>query len=233
MASYSGECFCGAVGITMTGIYASENLKAALLLGVQDYSNHSVDQSCSDSSAISHLCSHCLSCHVHRGHVEQHDETAVCILLAQVWPRKSSFQTALPRCALTSSYYSPNACATHPPSTGTAMAEIICHCKMCRRYHSNSLVPYVLFPYKHAEYTPEDSTLQITKGEDNLSHYTNSKVQRSFCKTCSAPVFNIRPDMGFVATFPCMLTTYDFKPAMHVHYGSKIMSITDGELPCL
>jgi hypothetical protein len=42
-------------------------------------------------------------------------------------------------------------------------------------------------------------------------------------------VFNIRPDMEFVATFPCVLTTYDYKPAFHVHYGSKILSVTDGE----
>jgi hypothetical protein len=45
-------------------------------------------------------------------------------------------------------------------------------------------------------------------------------------------VFNIRPDMEFVATFPCVLTTYDYKPAFHVHYGSKILSVTDGELLC-
>eukprot|EP00953_Heterococcus_sp_UTEX-ZZ885_P001788 1488-Heterococcus_DN1.PRE.2 len=112
--------------------------------------------------------------------------------------------------------------------TGTAMAEIICHCKMCRRYHSNSSVHYVLFPYKHSEYTPEDKTLQITKGQDNLGHYSASRVDRWFCKTCSAAVFNIRPDMEFVATFPCVLTTYDYKPAFHVHYGSKILSVTDG-----
>ena len=113
--------------------------------------------------------------------------------------------------------------------TGDVMAEIICHCKLCRAAQSASLATLILFPYDHDTIDATDKTLQITKGAENLGCFNlTGRVQRYFCKTCSAGLFNIRPDMKFVACFPTVLKTFPFEPKMHVHYGSKIMSIKDG-----
>eukprot|EP00635_Sarcinochrysidales_sp_CCMP3193_P002576 CAMPEP_0118914124 /NCGR_PEP_ID=MMETSP1166-20130328/14609_1 /TAXON_ID=1104430 /ORGANISM="Chrysoreinhardia sp, Strain CCMP3193" /LENGTH=112 /DNA_ID=CAMNT_0006853691 /DNA_START=465 /DNA_END=800 /DNA_ORIENTATION=- len=76
-----------------------------------------------------------------------------------------------------------------------------------------------MFPFDAA--SPDDSYV-ITKGKDMLHklNYT-PRVNRFFCSKCGAPVVNEIADLGMCGTFPNVITTYPYKPFMHVHYKNK------------
>lgn len=36
------------------------------------------------------------------------------------------------------------------------------------------------------------------------------------------------PEMGLIDVYSALLPDLEFKPGLHVHYGEKVLSITDG-----
>lgn len=49
-----------------------------------------------------------------------------------------------------------------------------------------------------------------------------------WCKTCGGHVFTDHPTMGLVDVYAAVIPDFDFRPALHVHYGETRLRIKDG-----
>ena len=78
-------------------------------------------------------------------------------------------------------------------------------------------------------WTPDN--VRITTGEDNfgMSNKTETNFP-NFCKTCGSHVFCDFPGFNFVEVYPNTLPDFVHEPTIHVHYGSKTISVHDGLL---
>jgi len=75
----------------------------------------------------------------------------------------------------------------------------------------------------------DPSALKITKGADNVGTYNKTaNSSRKWCKTCGGHLFTDHPSMKLVDVYAAMLPALAFKPALHVSYGEKVLSIKDG-----
>ena len=86
---------------------------------------------------------------------------------------------------------------------------------MIKRYAEK----YPAFEYD----SPGNRILRITfnKPETNF---------RKFCKTCGGHVICDLPGFNFVEVYPNTLPDFVHEPTIHVHYGSKTISVHDGLL---
>jgi hypothetical protein len=95
---------------------------------------------------------------------------------------------------------------------GAPVAMGFCHCESCRHWSASPV-----------------NALTITKGADNIGTYHKTPNSfRKWCKTCGGHVFSDHPPMKLVDVYAAMLPTLAFKPAVHVSYGEKVLSIKDG-----
>jgi hypothetical protein len=75
----------------------------------------------------------------------------------------------------------------------------------------------------------DPSALKITKGAENVGTYNKTaNSSRKWCKTCGGHLFTDHPSMKLVDVYAAMLPTLAFRPALHVSYGEKVLSIKDG-----
>jgi hypothetical protein len=51
---------------------------------------------------------------------------------------------------------------------------------------------------------------------------------RQFCKSCGAAVLVLHPTMGMTDLPAAVVQGLAFKPAVHVNYGEKVLSVRDG-----
>ena len=71
----------------------------------------------------------------------------------------------------------------------------------------------------------------MVKGEDLLSTYRKTeRSHRKICGSCGGAVMNSHPGEGMVDVFASLILQYRFRPTMHVHYGERIIAVTD-DLP--
>lgn len=95
-----------------------------------------------------------------------------------------------------------------------------CHCESCRHWSAG---PVNAFSLWH----PAD--LKITKGAANIGTYNKGAQSfRKWCKSCGGHLFADHPPMKLVDIYAPLLPTLDFKPAVHVNYGEKVLAIRDG-----
>jgi len=104
--------------------------------------------------------------------------------------------------------------------TGEPAAMGYCHCESCRQWSAGPVNAFTLWK-------PE--ALRITKGASNVGTYNRTANSfRKWCKTCGGHLFADHPPMGLVDVFAAMIPTFPFKPAVHVSYGEKVLSVKDG-----
>jgi hypothetical protein len=71
--------------------------------------------------------------------------------------------------------------------------------------------------------------LKVILGADHIGTYNKTANSfRKWCKTCGGHLFTDHPPMKLVDVYAAMLPTLAFKPAVHVSYGEKVVSIKDG-----
>ncbi|MGH8210906.1 MAG: GFA family protein [Steroidobacteraceae bacterium] len=104
--------------------------------------------------------------------------------------------------------------------SGEPAAMGYCHCESCRHWSASPVTAYTLW---------RSDALSVTKGADNIGSYTKtSNAVRKWCKTCGGHLFSDLTAVNLVDVFASMLPTLSFKPAVHVFYGEKVLSIKDG-----
>ncbi len=104
--------------------------------------------------------------------------------------------------------------------TGAAAVMGYCHCGDCAGW---AAAPINSFGF----WAPDN--VRITKGEDIVGTFNKTEnVYRKFCKTCGGHVFSELPGLKFVEVYPDVVPDLVHQPTLHVHYGSKTISIKDG-----
>jgi len=107
------------------------------------------------------------------------------------------------------------------------VAVVNCHCSVCRRCHSASYAPLVVFePWK----------LRVTQGANRLTKYTTGKEDRFSCSCCGSKVYS---ELNHLKKRAAFLQNFDghgadgkirvsFKPTFHIFYGSGTIDVKDG-----
>jgi hypothetical protein len=103
---------------------------------------------------------------------------------------------------------------------GAPAAMGYCHCESCRHWSAGPVNAFTLW---------DPSALKITKGAENVGTYNKTaNSSRKWCKTCGGHLFTDHPSMKLVDVYAAMLPTLAFRPALHVSYSEKVLSIKDG-----
>jgi hypothetical protein len=104
--------------------------------------------------------------------------------------------------------------------TGAAAAQGYCHCTSCRHWSAGPVNAFSLW---------KPDSVKITAGADQLGTYAKTPgSQRKWCKKCGGHVFTDHPGMGLMDVYSAVTPTAPFTPALHVHYGEKVLSVKDG-----
>jgi len=104
--------------------------------------------------------------------------------------------------------------------TGAPAAMGYCHCRSCRHWSAGPVNAFALW---------KPDAVKITKGADDIGTYAKTPgSQRKWCKKCGGHVFTDHPTMGLYDVYAAVTPDHPFKPALHVHYGEKVLSVKDG-----
>ncbi len=104
--------------------------------------------------------------------------------------------------------------------TGEPAAMGYCHCESCRHWSAGPVNAFSLW---------KPDALKITKGADQVGTYNKTaNSARKWCKKCGGHLFSDHPGMGLVDIYAAVIPTLAFKPAVHVNYAEKVLSIKDG-----
>jgi hypothetical protein len=95
-----------------------------------------------------------------------------------------------------------------------------CHCSSCRTWLSAPVHGFTLWPAPN---------VKVTKGADQLGLFKKTEnSHRQFCKRCGSAVLVGHPALGLTDVMSVVLPGFRFAPALHVHYGEKVISMRDG-----
>ena len=104
--------------------------------------------------------------------------------------------------------------------TGEPAAMGYCHCNSCRHWSAGPINAFTLW---------QPTSVKVTKGGDNLITYNKTPgSSRKSCKTCGGHVMTDHPGMKLVDVYAAIIPSFAFKPAVHVFYGDKVLSVHDG-----
>ena len=95
-----------------------------------------------------------------------------------------------------------------------------CHCTSCRTWLSAPVHGFSLWP---------PAQVKVLEGADQLGTYKKTEnSHRKFCRRCGAAMLVEHPSFGLVDVMSVVLPSFPFQPALHVHYGEKVLSMRDG-----
>jgi hypothetical protein len=104
--------------------------------------------------------------------------------------------------------------------SGAPAVMAYCHCESCRGWLGAPVHAASLWP------TPN---VTVVEGEDRLGVFKRTEAShRHFCTTCGAPVLIRHPTLGLTDVPAGSISKLSFEPTVHVHYGTKVLSIRDG-----
>ena len=94
-----------------------------------------------------------------------------------------------------------------------------CHCESCRKWHAAPITGLAAWG---------DEAVKV-QGDVVVSQQ-NTETQRTSCAKCGGNVFTTKPNLGWKVVYPLTLSGSDFsyQPAIHIHYGERVMDINDG-----
>jgi hypothetical protein len=95
-----------------------------------------------------------------------------------------------------------------------------CHCNSCRTWLAAPVHGFSLWPA---------ADVVVTEGADQLGVYKKTeRSHRQFCRRCGGAVLVGHPALGLTDVMSVVIPEFDFQPALHVHYGEKVLSMQDG-----
>jgi hypothetical protein len=104
--------------------------------------------------------------------------------------------------------------------TGAPNVQAYCHCSSCRGWLGAPIHAATLWPA---------SSVKVVQGADKLRTYKKTEAShRQFCTTCGSPVLVDHPGIGMVDVPVATIPGFAFAPALHVHYGEKVLAVRDG-----
>jgi hypothetical protein len=104
--------------------------------------------------------------------------------------------------------------------TGAPAAMGYCHCEDCKSWSASPINAFSLWP---------PDAVRVTKGEDSIATFNKTEASfRKFCTHCGGHVMSDHPGMKLVDVYVSILRDFPYQPALHVHYGNKMVSVKDG-----
>ncbi|MGH8528849.1 MAG: GFA family protein [Nevskiales bacterium] len=104
--------------------------------------------------------------------------------------------------------------------TGEPAATGYCHCASCRHWSAGPVNAFSLWK-------PE--AVKVTKGADMIGTYHKTpQSYRKWCTKCGGHIFSEHPGLGLTDVYAAVMPDFPHKPAVHVNYGEKVLSIKDG-----
>lgn len=104
--------------------------------------------------------------------------------------------------------------------TGQPAVQGYCHCKDCASWGAAPINAFTLW-------APD--AVRVTKGKDQLASFNKTEnSSRKFCKKCGGHVMTDHPGFKLVDVYAPILRDFTHKPGLHIHYGSKMVSVKDG-----
>ena len=104
--------------------------------------------------------------------------------------------------------------------TGEPEAMGYCHCESCRHWSASPLNAFSLW---------KPTSLEVTAGAEKIATYNKTAISyRKWCTDCGGHVFSDHPPMGLVDVYAATIPSLQFKPALHVNYAEKVISVRDG-----
>ena len=95
-----------------------------------------------------------------------------------------------------------------------------CHCESCRQWSGTPVTSFSLWKY---------GALTFTKGAEQVGAFNKTpKATRKWCRNCGGHILTESEQSGFIDVYPALISDFDFKPAMHVHYQESVLRIKDG-----
>ncbi len=95
-----------------------------------------------------------------------------------------------------------------------------CHCSSCRAWSASPVNAFTLWK-------PED--VAITHGQDQVEiFHKTDRSYREFCRRCGGHLKTSHPGFKLVDVYAAVLDGFSFVPAVHVHYGEKVLALRDG-----
>lgn len=105
-------------------------------------------------------------------------------------------------------------------ATGAPAVMGYCHCADCKDWSAAPINAFSLW---------KPDSIRITRGEDSVGTYNKTDSSyRKFCRVCGGHIMTDHPGMGLIDVYAALLQDFNYEPALHVHYGSKMMSVKDG-----
>jgi hypothetical protein len=103
---------------------------------------------------------------------------------------------------------------------GDPAVQAFCHCSSCRGWLGAPIHAAVLFP---------TDKVNVRKGADRLGVFKKTEAShRHFCTSCGGPVLIRHPAIGMTDVPAGTIGNLSFQPALHVHYGEKVLTVRDG-----
>ena len=104
--------------------------------------------------------------------------------------------------------------------SGAPAAQGYCHCASCRSWSAGPVNAFTLWA---------PGNVRITKGEENLASFAKTPQSvRKWCKSCGGHVLTDHPPFNLVDVYAATIPTFEFAPALHVHYEAKVLRGRDG-----
>jgi hypothetical protein len=95
-----------------------------------------------------------------------------------------------------------------------------CHCDACRAYSGAPVNAFTLWK-------PDD--VKVTRGGESVSKFESSPMSiRCYCTKCGGNVFIEHPTLGLIDIPAGLLTTFTFKPGIHLNYEDTVLPMKDG-----
>ena len=105
-------------------------------------------------------------------------------------------------------------------ATGDPAAQGYCHCESCRSMAGAPVRGFTLWPV---------DAIRITRGEEQLKGYSKTDFSdRRHCANCGGQVLIYHPSIGMTDVHSETLREFEFRPALHVNYQERTLSVKDG-----
>jgi hypothetical protein len=106
--------------------------------------------------------------------------------------------------------------------TGDPLKMGYCHCTSCRIWSAGPVNAFSLWK-------PE--AVRVIAGQEHIgTYYKTDRSHRSFCKRCGGHLWTDHPPLGLIDVYAALIDGLEFQPALHIHYGERMISIPD-DLP--
>ena len=104
--------------------------------------------------------------------------------------------------------------------TGEPAAMGYCHCESCRHWSAGPVNAFSLW---------KPDAVKVTQGAEHIGTYHKTENSyRKWCQKCGGHIFSEHPGMGLTDVYAAVIPAFPHKPALHVNYGEKTLSVRDG-----